>query len=506
MGQTRVIDGRYELTRPIGQGGMGQVWAAYDTRLDREVAIKMLRPDFSPDGIAGRAVIARFKREARLTARLEHPAVPAVFDVGTHDGALYLAMRLVRGVDLSDMIAERGSLGVTWAVAIGAQLAAVLAAAHDVSLVHRDLKPRNIMLATGGIVTVLDFGVAALLDPDLTRVTVCGETVGSPAYMAPEQLTSSQASPRSDLYALGCILHEMVTGEPVFHADGPGPMMYAHLYREPTPLREMRADVPDALECLVLDLLAKDPQDRPVHAEAVYERLMPLLPERGTVPRQREVEPHDPTAPYRFPLAPRASSDIAKRTVADPTDARVEPVDADVDIDEIRDHAADLAEEGRFTQSAALLEDFLSRVPDALGVRMQFAMTLFLGGEYQRALPQYERLARDLAATRTRDDDDVYLCRLQAATCRAELGQLADALAAFDSLRSDYEANRHVASQFARDVRSQIGSLLAASGDLSGALGVFVSLLQDSEQLLGHDAAEVAELRDKVDRLRQAIA
>ena len=190
-----MIARRYELTAPVGRGGMGEVWAAYDAKLDRRVALKLLRPDLLPSGTSGRSVIARFKREARLTARLEHPGVPAVFDVGDHDGLLYLVMQLIDGVDLAAVLDARGALPVDWAVAVGAQIATVLAAAHAVSLVHRDLKPRNVMLSRGGVVRVLDFGVAALLDPDLTRVTVVGETVGSPAYMSPEQITSGTGQP-----------------------------------------------------------------------------------------------------------------------------------------------------------------------------------------------------------------------------------------------------------------------------------------------------------------------
>jgi len=166
-----MIAGRYELATAIGRGGMGEVWTAYDTRLDRRVACKLLHPALLPTGTTGRSAVTRFRREARLTARLEHPGVPAVFDVGTEDGSLYLVMQLVDGADLGDVLAARGRLPVDWAVAIAAQLAAVLAAAHAVSLVHRDLKPRNVMLSRGGTVRVLDFGVAALLEPESTRVT-----------------------------------------------------------------------------------------------------------------------------------------------------------------------------------------------------------------------------------------------------------------------------------------------------------------------------------------------
>ena len=184
--ERRTVAGRYELTGPIGRGGMGEVWAGYDQRLDRPVAVKLLRPSSFPPGTDLPVLAARFTRESRLTARLEHRGVPAVFDAGTDSGDLYLVMQLIAGHDLADVIAERSPLPVSWAVAIAAQITAVLGAAHAISLVHRDLKPRNVMLSPDGTVTVLDFGVVALLEPDITRLTTTGETLGSPAYMAPE--------------------------------------------------------------------------------------------------------------------------------------------------------------------------------------------------------------------------------------------------------------------------------------------------------------------------------
>ncbi|HEX5402061.1 MAG TPA: serine/threonine-protein kinase [Pseudonocardiaceae bacterium] len=500
----RTIAGRYELTAPIGQGGMGRVWEAYDTRLDRRVALKVLRPDVLPTGTAGRSVLARFRREARLTARLEHPGVPAVFDVGVDDGQLYLVMQLVDGKDLGDVLAERGRLPVDWAAAIGAQIAAVLVGAHALSLVHRDLKPRNVMLSSGGVVRVLDFGVAALLDPELTRVTAVGETVGSPAYMSPEQVTSSTVSPRSDLYALGCVLHELLSGQQVFPAKGGAPMMYAHAYAEPQKLRELRAEVPEPLERLVLDLLAKDPEARPADAEAVYLRLQPFLPPAiPTTAGSGELEPADPTRPYRYPLAPRPKptgvSGPAKATpVADP------PVDSVV-LGDVRDQAADLADEGRFTQAAELLAGFLASAPRhgpaMLNLRLQLAGTLVLGGDYRRALPEYQRLARELAALRGEEDEEVLGCRTQIALCHAELGELTDAVREFRVIL-DVQRRVHGPSHTeVFELRRQIGLLLASSGDVSSATRELHNLLVDEERELGPEHPDVRNLRAVLRRL-----
>ncbi|MFD1531925.1 serine/threonine-protein kinase [Pseudonocardia aurantiaca] len=492
-----MIASRYEVTAAIGRGGMGEVWAGYDTRLDRRVALKLLRPDFVPAGSQGRSAIARFKREARLTARLEHPGVPAVFDVGADGDVLYIAMQLVDGKDLSDVLDGMGALPIEWAVAIGAQIAAVLAAAHAVSLVHRDLKPRNVMLARGGTVRVLDFGVAALLDPEITRVTAAGETVGSPAYMAPEQLTSATASPRTDLYALGCVLHEILAGEEVFAAATPAAQMYAHLEREPVPLRSLRDDVPEAVEHLVLDLLAKDPEARPPDAAEVYQRLRPLLP----LPDARGVaeDPLDPTSPYRRPLAP------APRRRHQP----VAPDAANVPLEQIRAEAVELAEQGRFTQAAELLDRRLRRALEPAaqlrGTRLQLANTLLLGGEFARAQPEFQALVTELTALRGAGDEDVLRCRMQVATCRAELGDLSAAVDELTDVLDLVRVERGATDPEVVNLRRQVALLLASSGALEEASRALRGLLADLEETVGEDhmtARDIAELLERVDRGR----
>lgn len=488
-----MIAGRYELTAPVGRGGMGEVWAAYDTRLDRRVALKQLRPDLLPSGTGGRSAIARFKREARLTARLEHPGVPAVFDVGDHDGLLYLVMQLIDGVDLAAVLDARGALPVDWAVAVGAQIATVLAAAHAVSLVHRDLKPRNVMLSRGGVVRVLDFGVAALLDPDLTRVTVVGETVGSPAYMSPEQITSGTVSPRSDLYALGCVLHELVAGEEPFPAATTAAQMYAHLEREPRYLRDVRPDVPDGVAQLVVELLAKDPEARPSGAVEVQERLQPFLPATGASADRDD--PHDPTYPYRRPLAPPPVPSVMARpaaTISEP-------------LAEVRRQALDLAEDGRFTQAAELLSRRLrgAAEPPAelLNARLQLAHTLLLGGEYRRALPEFDAVATMLIERDGPDDVEVLRCRVQIATCRAELGELTAAIAELNDVLERWNRLGDTGPEVL-DLRRQVALLLASSGDLAAAGNALGELRRDKERLLGAAHPEVRELDDLLSRVR----
>ncbi|WP_309056766.1 serine/threonine-protein kinase, partial [Streptomyces sp.] len=190
---------------------MGQVWTAYDGRLDRRVAVKLLRPA----AITGPATAAdelrrRFVRECRVTARVAHPGLVTVHDAGSDGEDLYLVMQYVEGADLADHLAEHDPYPWQWAVAVAAQLCAVLAAVHAVPIVHRDLKPRNVMVRPDGSVIVLDLGVASVLDTDTTRLTHTGSPIGSPAYMAPEQAMGGAVGPSTDLYALGVLLHELL--------------------------------------------------------------------------------------------------------------------------------------------------------------------------------------------------------------------------------------------------------------------------------------------------------
>lgn len=298
----RVIAGRYELAAILGQGGMGQVWTAYDQRLDRRVAVKLLRPDrvAGPSGSgAAEELRRRFVRECRVTAQVDHPGLVTVHDAGSDDDDLYLVMQYVEGADLADHLAEHDPYPWPWAVAIAAQLCAVLSAVHAVPIVHRDLKPRNAMVRPDGTVVVLDLGVASVLDTDTTRLTHTGSPIGSPAYMAPEQAMGGAVGPYTDLYALGVLLHELLSGDVPFAGSTALGVLHRHLYEPPLPVRHLRPEVPEALEALVLRLLAKDPQHRPDSAQEVYESLRPLLPVGGT-----PAGPLDPTRPFLRPHAP----------------------------------------------------------------------------------------------------------------------------------------------------------------------------------------------------------
>ncbi|GAA3428571.1 serine/threonine-protein kinase [Streptosporangium sandarakinum] len=264
-----VIGDRYVLDDlPLGQGGMGAVYGGHDEHLDRRVAVKILRFLTGPD----EELTRRFLREARILAKLEHPGAPVLYDFGTFDQRLFQVMQFIEGVTVADLVSEHGPLPVPWAAAIAAQACAVLAAAHALSIYHRDLKPTNLMLCPDGSVKVLDFGLAMVRESGSSQFTRIGQILGTPAYMAPEQIQRGLSGPRSDLYALGCVIHEMLTGRQLFT----GVTEYAVFERQVNELPPDVPGVPAALNGLLAELLAKDPERRPACAEALYERLQPF--------------------------------------------------------------------------------------------------------------------------------------------------------------------------------------------------------------------------------------
>ena len=266
--------GPYRVVRLIGEGGMGAVYEARQETLDRRVAVKTLHADFARN----QEVVARFFNEAKVLSRLEHPCIVQVFDFGkTEDGTSYLAMEFLRGEPLSrrlrQLTEQNRRLPVPTALQIAWQVADVLAVAHSRGIVHRDLKPDNLMLvadpiAPGGErVKILDFGIAKLAmgtgQPG-GMMTRTGVLMGTPTYMAPEQCRGDMAvDDRTDVYALGVILYQMLAGRPPFFGGGDGEVIAAHIYAAPRSPRQYDPGIPDDVEELVFRLLAKQPDARP---------------------------------------------------------------------------------------------------------------------------------------------------------------------------------------------------------------------------------------------------
>ncbi|MFT3697988.1 MAG: serine/threonine-protein kinase [Kofleriaceae bacterium] len=257
----RVFDARYEVRAILGHGGMGTVYRGWQLSVDREVAIKVIHPKLA----TVRAVAKRFLREARLSSRLQHPAIVSVFDFGqADDGVLYIVMEFLRGKPLSDEV-KRGNVFAASRIArIATQICEALDAAHREGIVHRDLKPHNVMLLDGDRVKVLDFGLAKSFVAEDSGITGTDALLGTPQYMPPEQILGKEVDQRADIYALGCMLYQMAAGRPPFDNNlATNVLLNMHLH-EPVP--GLPDEVPRPLASLIMRCLAKDPAQRPASA------------------------------------------------------------------------------------------------------------------------------------------------------------------------------------------------------------------------------------------------
>lgn len=312
MADTRLIQSRYRLLDVIGRGGMGEVWRARDESLGRQVAVKCLKP-LGPqhDQSFTRILRERFRREARVAAALQHRGVTVVHDFGEHEGVLFLVMELLDGSNLSQLLEGNAQhpLPVEDVVDIAEQVADALGYTHQQGIVHRDLKPANIMRLADGTVKICDFGIARLgHDIGFTsRLTGTGIAMGTPHYMSPEQISGGQVDHRSDLYSLGCVLYEIATGVPPFDLDDAWAILVGHRDTQPQPLRTHRAELPGFLDRVVLDLLAKTPDERPTDAGDLRRRI--VLGRTGGQPYAGLSGPDRPAphAPVPLPGRPAAA-------------------------------------------------------------------------------------------------------------------------------------------------------------------------------------------------------
>ncbi|MFY7070009.1 serine/threonine-protein kinase [Nocardiopsis changdeensis] len=270
-----VLSDRYRLEEQIGSGGMGTVWRATDTLLNRPVAVKLLHPSQMAEPTARQ----RFRTEGRITAGLSHPGIAQVFDYGEEDGRAYLIMELVVGEPLSQVLKERGGLTPDETLDFIGQAAQALAAAHARGVVHRDIKPGNLLVTGDGRLKLTDFGIARG-DMSVT-LTQTGMVMGTAQYISPEQASGRPATGSSDLYALGVVAYECLAGEPPFTGDSPVALALAHTRDEPPPLPD---HVPADLDDLVFLLLCKDPEDRPASAGEVAHMAAVIRSNAGTGP------------------------------------------------------------------------------------------------------------------------------------------------------------------------------------------------------------------------------
>lgn len=497
---------------------MSEVFHGYDERLDRRVAIKVMRPPGSipaaPDSPEAAEILdalerdrKRFLREIRTTAQLEHPGTPAVYDTGVEtapDGGtqLWLVMQLLRGSTLEAMLdhTEYGATApsVAWAAAIAAQIAAVLADVHRVDIVHRDIKPGNVMIVDGGLVKVLDFGIAILRGAGaLPRLTQVDRTVGTPAYMSPEQCLGQAVTSASDIYSLGCLLYELLTGDVPFHGTTDAALRTHHLHSPAPSALAQRAEVPSAVDALVSSMLAKDPQARP-SAEAVYQTLLPVASAPALPPGGDESR--DPTQPFRRPLlaAARRRDQIAGRTRL--TDDEAELLQANVKA---------LLDNDRPSEAIRLLEDGVERAGhDAflqLRLRHFLAAALFYAGEYTGAASLFNVVRRDYRRYLSATDPYVLDCSYHAGYAYAEIGKPDKALPQLrfyvqnaDASAGGDEADKILESRFV------IAQMLAASGYPDEALTELEAVRPLLAHNFGANSTQVRNINKHISRLGSA--
>ncbi|MCX5364061.1 protein kinase [Streptomyces sp. NBC_00124] len=521
---SRVIAGRYRLNRPIGAGGMGEVWHAYDERLDRRVAVKMMLTDVrGVDGVPGFGAAEalrnrrdRFLREVRTTAALEHLGIPAVYDTGIDEdsGRLYVVMQLLRGRELAGFIKDTDytttPLAVSWAAAAGAQIASALDVVHQHDVVHRDIKPANLMLIPDGVVKVLDFGVAALLGSGAQpRLTQEGMTVGTPPYMSPEQSLANAVGPASDIYALACVLYELLTGMPPFTADSHS-YAWHHVRTPPPPIRTLRPDVPEELEDLLLGMLDKEPEHR-LDAAQVYDALLPLVyGQDASVTARPEF---DPRQPFRRPFG--GPPKRAKRVSYTPTEVVPVPHDAamaaspapltDQEADEVADVAAQLVQDGQFVQAADLLVGGILRAQDDVlrdDLFFSLAQVKFIAGAYGEASEYFEAAEAGYAERHGAEDEQAQLCRYYVAQCRMALGEATAAIEAFRAyLAHEPDTTDEAAVARYLDSLFALARLHAAKERFAEAMAVGEQLRGATRRLRGPAAPDLVDIDGFLARL-----
>ena len=316
------INDRYQIIKSIGEGGMANVYLAYDTILDRDVAVKVLRGDLADD----EKFVRRFQREALSASSLSHPNIVEVYDVGDDNGQYFIVMEYIDGKNLKDLLKKRGKLTVSEVVDIMSQIADGLSVAHDSYIIHRDIKPQNIMILENGLVKITDFGIAMAMNA--TQLTQTNSVMGSVHYLPPEQASGKGSTLKSDIYSMGILMYELLSGTLPYRGDNAVEIALKHL-KEPLPsIREEFPDIPQSVENIILKAAAKNPKNRYSDAREMYEDLVTCLDESRQNEDKLEYKyPELDTDGKKFTKQVEKAVDIEDDDYDDDEDVKVKQVD-----------------------------------------------------------------------------------------------------------------------------------------------------------------------------------
>ncbi|MFJ8472933.1 protein kinase [Kitasatospora sp. NPDC094011] len=529
-----VLDGRYELEEKLGQGGFGVVWRARDARMRRPVAVKVIGHH---GGDQAKAAL-RFVREACAAGNLSHPHIVTVHDLGQVElggqEITFLVMELLTGRTLTEVLRAglpEPALSLRW----GREICGALAAAHDAGMVHRDIKPDNVMITDAGHLKVLDFGIAQL-DIGAGGLTTTGTIVGSPAYLAPERWTGGRVDGRADLYALGCVLVELFTGARPFGGDSTPVLMYQHLNEPPPALDPAQFGLPPQVAGLVAELLAKDPADRPADARTVERRLAELAgwpagvgatvvdrTPAAPVPPAPVVPPPLPPAPPAVPppappavpptappVAPTAPPVLSPLTTP-PVFAAVPSEEARAALRERRAAAYRAATAG---ESAILLQAiaqdcvtaFGAADRDTLGAWRDFAWYLSRTGDLDGAIRLLSTVVADLRSALGPADPDTLGARYHLVWCIGESGSSVTAIRLLAELLPDLTAAWGPQDGRVLKARHDLAVHLANRGDLQGAVVHLHALLAELARTLGEQHPSTVQAWQDLAGYQQRLA
>ncbi|WP_406099577.1 tetratricopeptide repeat protein [Streptomyces sp. NBC_01013] len=506
MAETRLIQSRYRLLDLIGRGGMGEVWRARDESLGRQVAVKCLKP-MGPqhDQDFTRILRERFRREARVAAALQHRGVTVVHDFGEHEGVLYLVMELLDGRNLSQLLEDNKQhpLPVDDIVDIAEQVADALGYTHQQGIVHRDLKPANIMRLADGTVKICDFGIARL-GHDISvssRLTGVGIAMGTPHYMSPEQISGGQVDHRSDLYSLGCVLYEIATGAPPFDLDDAWGVLVGHRDTPPEPLRSHRAELPGFFDRVVLELLAKAPEQRPADAGDLRRRIavgrtgeQPHLEPTGGVPLAPPALVGHPAAPApRLPAWTRGMTTGHKATGT----VTVPP--------EVFDHSAGLTGEWTTTTATDLRTAVRPARPErvtpdpellsTLANRHSAGLNLGRLGHWEDAGEVHRAVAAERERVLGPDHPDTLSSRYEVGFTLSRTGHAAEALREFGRVAQGRERSLGPDHPETLAARQEMAYVLGRLGRHFEAHQLYAAVLLSRERSMGPDHPDTLRCR-----------